>query len=214
MILGEERLDQTSPDEQDGDAADEGGEVGAEGAESGGEWGTVAATDEGLAEGEAALAGDEDGGDFDDAVGEEPAEEKNGLASADVIEGDEAEDDAVVKEENDRSESVGHAEGECLDGDADIIDHQLGGEDRVFARRSDFASFLFHGDAFGGVGEEGAKHFGEDDGLGLGIEKSGETAEEATDEGDDEGEIKGLAMFAEDAGKFAKEPVEGAEPGV
>ena len=84
----------------------------------------------------------------------------------------------------------------------------------MFARRGDFASFLFHGDAFGGVGEEGAKHFGEDDGLGLGIEKSGETAEEATDEGDDEGEIKGLAMFAEDAGKFAKEPVEGAEPGV
>lgn len=133
MILGEERLDQSSPDEKDGDAADEGGEVGAEGAESGGEWGTVASADESLSEGEAALAGDEDGGDFDDAVGEEPAEEKNRLASADVIEGDEAEDDAVVKEENNRAERVGHAEGECLDGDADIIDHQLGGEDRVLA---------------------------------------------------------------------------------
>lgn len=133
MILGEERLDQTSPDEQDGDATDEGGEVGAEGAESGGEWGTVAATDESLAEGEATLAGDEDGGDFDDAVGEEPAEEKNRLACADVIESDEAEDDAVVKEENNRAEGVGHAEGECFDGDTDIIDHQFGGEDRVLA---------------------------------------------------------------------------------
>ena len=70
----------------------------------------VAAADERAAEHQPALAGDEDGGDLDDAVRQQPAEQEDGLAREDVIDGDQAEDHAVVEKDDDRADAAGHAE--------------------------------------------------------------------------------------------------------
>ena len=110
VILREERLDDARPDEHHGDAVDEHHQIGADGAQPGIERSAIAAADERPAEDQPALAGDEDGGDLDDAVRQQPAEEEDRLAREDVIDGDHAEDDAVVEKSDDRADAEGHAE--------------------------------------------------------------------------------------------------------
>ncbi len=75
-----------------------------------------------------AWPGDEDGRNFDGAVGEEPAEEKFRLAGPHVIETDRAKDDAVVEQEDDGAGAPSHAERKGQDGDLGVVGHQLGRE--------------------------------------------------------------------------------------
>ncbi len=93
---------------------------------------------------------DHDRGDFDDAMRQQPSEEKHALAAVDVIEGDRAEDDSVVEKQYDAAEAEGHAEGDGHQGDLSVMSHQLSGEAALVTGELTALQLLFAGDALGG----------------------------------------------------------------
>ena len=76
MMLRDEALDDSRPDEHHRDSADQRGRIAPDRAQSRTHRAAVAVADERAPEHEARLSADEDGGDFDDAVREQPAEEE------------------------------------------------------------------------------------------------------------------------------------------
>jgi hypothetical protein len=62
----------------------------------------VAPADQGVAEHEPGLPGEQNGWNFDGSVGQDPAQEEDQLAVGNVVERDGAEDDAVIKQQHDR----------------------------------------------------------------------------------------------------------------
>ncbi len=213
MELGEEGFDDSGPYEEGGDAADEGGEVGGDLAQSFPQALAVAEADERAAEEQPGLPGDEDGGNFDRAVGQQPAGQEYTLSSEQVVGCDRAENYPVVEKQDQSADAVEHARGEGEDGPPGVVGHEHRGEGAFAADGPAIAaSFpLLFGDALAGIAGEVAELGGDEGPLGLGIGAEGEAAEESTQEHDRGGEGEEAAAAAESLGEGGEEPVHGTE---
>ena len=115
---------------------------------------------------------------------QQPPEEEDGLAGADIIEHHGAKDHAVVKEQQDGPEAQRHPQGEHQDRYPDVILHERCGERGLYVLKAIVFSGFLVMDTLGGIAHQVGELPGKNRVLRFVVDADGPGAEERPGECD------------------------------